>query len=224
MRSYRRALSLGAAAAAIVAAVAVVITPAAADVNVLANPGFETGNLSGWSCASTDSVVTGHAHGGTFALQGAASNSDFAQCTQTVAVAPNTRYTLSAFVNGSYVFIGATGTGGTDPSTFTPGSGGAYTQLSVSFTTGAGTTSVSVFVHGWYAQGTYFADDISLFGPGVAPSPTTIRPTTASPTPTRTASPTPTRTSSPTPTPTRTTPPGPLPKHFLTGYWHDFAN
>src|SRR5262245_30916118 len=185
MRSYRRALSLGAAAAAIVAAVAVVITPAAADVNVLANPGFETGNLSGWSCASTDSVVTGHAHGGTFALQGAANNSDHAQCTQTVAVAPNTRYTLSAFVNGSYVFIGATGTGGADPSTFTPGTAGAYTQLSVSFTTGGSTRSVTVFVHGWYAQGTYFADDMSLLGPGVAP-----------PSP-----------SSPSPTPSRTTPP-----------------
>ncbi len=97
---------------------------------MLANPGFETGNLSGWSCASTDSVVTGHAHGGTVALQGAANNSDHAQ----------------------YVFIGATGTGGSDPSTFTPGTGGAYTQLSVRFTTGGSTRSVTVFVHGWPAS------------------------------------------------------------------------
>jgi hypothetical protein len=27
----------------------------------------------------------------------------------------------------------------------------SYTKLSVQFTTGAGTTSVTIFVHGWYA-------------------------------------------------------------------------
>jgi hypothetical protein len=32
----------------------------------------------------------------------------------------------------------------------------------VSFTTGGSTTSVTVFVHGWYAQGTIFADDVVL--------------------------------------------------------------
>jgi hypothetical protein len=32
----------------------------------------------------------------------------------------------------------------------------------VPFTTGASTTSVTVFVHGWYAQGTIFADDLSV--------------------------------------------------------------
>lgn len=201
------------------------VSPAAAGTNVLANPGFETGNLSGWSCAGTDSAVAGHAHSGTFALQGAARNSDHAQCTQTVAVLPGTTYTLSAFVNGSYVFIGATGTGGENPSTFTPGTGGAYNQLSLSFTTGGSTRSLTVYIHGWYAQGTYFADDIALVGPGVAPGPSSTGPT---PSPTRTTSPSPsaTPTSSPTPTPTpsQTTPPGPLPKHFLTGYWHDFAN
>ncbi len=42
----------------------------------------------------------------------------------------------------------------------------AYSQLSVSFTTGASQTSAKIYVHGWYAQGTYYADDISLDGPG----------------------------------------------------------
>src|SRR5436190_1931789 len=99
------------------AEVNVAVTPAeaaagvTAATNTIANPGFESG-LAGWSCTSVSSAVTGHAHAGTMALQGAANNSDNAQCTQNVTVTPNTRYTLSAWVNGNYVFIGATNTGG----------------------------------------------------------------------------------------------------------------
>lgn len=58
-------------------------------------------------------------------------------------------------------FIGVAGTGTTDTSTFTPSSS-SFTQLSVAFTTGASTTSVTIFVHGWYAQGTIFADDFAV--------------------------------------------------------------
>jgi chitinase len=230
-----RLLAVAAAAATTVAAITLVVSPAVAATNVLANPGFETGNLSSWSCSSIDTVVTGHAHSGTFALQGAANDSDNAQCTQTVAVSANTQYTLSAFVNGAYVFIGATGTGSTDPSTWTPGTSGGYSQLSLTFTTGA-VSSVTVFVHGWYGQGTYFADDIALLGPGVAPSPSSSSPPpspsasasrSASPSasPSSSPNPSPSRSSSPSPSPT-TSPPssGSLPKHFLTGYWQDFTN
>jgi chitinase len=32
----------------------------------------------------------------------------------------------------------------------------------VTFTTGASITSVTVFVHGWYGQRSYFADDFTL--------------------------------------------------------------
>jgi chitinase len=129
--------------------------------NLLANPGFETGALGPWSCSSLDSVVTSPVHSGGHALSAAANNSDFAQCTQAIAVQPNHSYTLSAFVQGSYAFIGVTGTGTSDPSNFAPSAPG-YQQLSVGFTTGASTTSVTVFIHGWYAQGTIFADDFSV--------------------------------------------------------------
>jgi hypothetical protein len=136
-------------------------TPTPVPGNLLANPGFESGALSPWSCSPLDTVVSGPVHGGSHALSAAANNSDNAQCTQTVGVQPNHTYTLSAWVHGNYAFIGATGTGGGDPSTFTPSST-AFAKLSVQFTTGASTTSVTVFVHGWYAQGTVFADDIAL--------------------------------------------------------------
>ena len=49
--------------------------------------------------------------------------------------------------------------GGANASTWT--SSGSYTQLSVPFTTGS-SGAVTVFVHGWYGQGTVFADDISV--------------------------------------------------------------
>lgn len=100
-------------------------------------------------------------HGGSKSLQGAVSSSDNAQCSQTVAVQPNTTYNLSGWVRGSYVYLGVNG--GSSTWTSSPS---AYSRLTTSFTTGASQTSATVYVHGWYAQGTYYADDISLDGPG----------------------------------------------------------
>ncbi|WP_406265043.1 carbohydrate binding domain-containing protein [Streptomyces sp. NBC_00191] len=161
MRIRNRLLAgLGAALLAAAASLAVPGTAQAA--NLLSNPGFETGSLSGWSCTGgLGSVVSSPVRSGTKALAGAVSASDNAKCTQTVAVQPNTAYTLSGWVRGSYVFLGVSG----GKSTWTP-SATAYTQLSVSFTTGAAQTTAEIYVNGWYAQGTYHADDISLDGPG----------------------------------------------------------
>nr|WP_202425487.1 carbohydrate binding domain-containing protein [Streptomyces sp. HUCO-GS316] len=151
---------LGSAALALAGAVALPGTAQAA--NVLANSGFESGSLSPWSCTGNlGSVVSSPVHGGSKALAGAVSSSDNAKCSQTVSVRPNTAYTLSGWVRGSYVYLGVEG--GSSTWTTSPS---AYSQLSVSFTTGASQTSATVFVHGWYAQGTYHADDISLDGPG----------------------------------------------------------
>src|SRR2546423_15234661 len=86
--------------AAALALVGLAMPGASAATNQLANPGFETGNLSGWTCDGADSAVTGHAHSGTFALAGAADNASTAQCSQTVSLAANTAYQLTAFVNG----------------------------------------------------------------------------------------------------------------------------
>ncbi|MEV7145767.1 carbohydrate binding domain-containing protein [Streptomyces sp. NPDC093084] len=160
-RSRRRLLALlGSGALALAGAIALPGTAQAA--NVLTNPGFESGSLSPWSCTGNlGSVVSSPVHGGSKALAGAVSSSDTAQCAQTVAVQPNTTYSLSGWVRGSYVYLGVTG----GASTWTS-SPSQYSQLSVSFTTGASQTSAQIYVHGWYAQGTYYADDISLDGPG----------------------------------------------------------
>ncbi|MFH8410487.1 chitinase [Streptomyces sp. NPDC018019] len=137
---------------------------AAADVNNAKNPGFEAG-LAGWTCSSgAGSTVSSPVHGGTAALKATPSGTDQAKCSQTVSVKPNSTYTLSAYVQGSYVYLGASGTGTTDVSTWTPGAT-TWQQLKTTFTTGPSTTSVTVYTHGWYGQSAYFADDISVFGP-----------------------------------------------------------
>ncbi|MFJ9517518.1 glycosyl hydrolase family 18 protein [Kitasatospora sp. NPDC101801] len=172
--SRRRAGALALAAALSTGSVAVVASldsASAATVNLLSNADFEAGSLTGWSCAGgSGSVIGNPVHGGSYALSAAATASATAQCQQTVTVQPNTTYTLAGWVQGSYVYLGATGTG-VNAQTWTPAATG-WSQLSTSFKTGAGTTSVTVFTHGWYGQGTYRADDLTLTGPGGAsPSP-----------------------------------------------------
>jgi chitinase len=231
MRRSLRSVLIGSAAIATAGVTTLVVWPAHAATGAITNPGFESG-LSGWSCASTATAGTGNAHGGSQSLIGAATSGDNAKCTQSVTVTPNTKYTLSGYVNGAYVFIGATGTGGTDPSTWTPTTGGTYQQLSTEFTTGAATTSVTVYVNGWYGQGTYYADDFELAGPGgttptttatASPSATTPSATPTSAAPTSTP-PSASASATPTPTATTTAPSTSLPKHELTGYWQNFTN
>jgi hypothetical protein len=184
----RRFGVVGAVLAAVTAAVTGVAVAAAGPssaAELLTNPGFESG-LTGWSCdAGTAAAVSAPAHSGSGALTGTPSASADAQCTQTVTVQPNSTYTVSGWVEGSYVYVGATGSG-VDASTWTP-SATTYQQLSSTFTTGAATTSVTVFVHGWYGQPAYHADDLSLSGAAGA-SPTATSP---SPTPTATGTPPP---------------------------------
>ncbi|HEV2639975.1 MAG TPA: carbohydrate binding domain-containing protein [Actinocrinis sp.] len=217
-RRARAMIAVGTTFALAVGGAAVLASTAnAAPVNLLADPGFESGSLSGWTCdAGTGSVVTSPVHSGGYALAGAATSSDDAQCTQTVAVQPNSAYTLSGYVEGSYVYLGITG--GT--STWTPGAT-SWTQLTTTFTTAAGQTSLQVYTHGWYAEGTYHADDLSLTGPAgsgpSAPPSTTSAPTAPPTTSSPTAKPTtaPPTTSAPTTAPP-TTPVSPPPAGSFT--------
>lgn len=205
-RSAPRALGAVGGAAAIALAVSGVILAAggaqAAPTNLLANAGFESGDLSGWTCtAGSGSVVGSPVHSGTHALAAVASNSDDAQCSQTVTVLPNSAYSLSGWVQGNYVYLGVTGSGA-DTSTWASPS--MYSQLATSFTTSASVTSVTIWVHGWYGQGTYRADDLSLTGPaggGTTPPPTTQPSVSPSTSPSTTPS------TSPSPSQTSTTPP-----------------
>lgn len=148
------------ASAAPSAAAAPPVPPA--EVNLLANPGFESAAysrpLARWSCDGGATTAWG-GHSGQYALAGTPTLTSTAECAQTVPVRPSSSYTLSGWVRGGYAFLG-TEYGGT----WSPPSG-QWTRLSVTFATGPATTNVRVYVHGWYAQAPFGADDLVLSGP-----------------------------------------------------------
>ncbi|WP_406342196.1 chitinase [Streptomyces sp. NBC_00648] len=170
-RTSRPPRLLAAVTAAVLAAGALVAsaqTARAADTELARNGGFEAA-LDGWSCtAGSGTAVASPVHGGAKALKATPAGSDNAQCSQTVMVKPDSTYTLSSWVQGSYVYLGASGTGTTDVSTWTQ-SAPSWQQLTTTFKTGANTTSVTIYTHGWYGTGAYYADDVSLLGPGGGP-------------------------------------------------------
>jgi chitinase len=136
-----------------------------AQTNLLTNGSFSTGSTAGWTCSSGDTVVTSPVYSGSsYALAGTPAGSDDAQCSQVVSVQPNSAYTLTGWVEGDYVFLGDIGTGTSDTDNWTP-SASSWSELSTSFTTGSSTTSVTIYIHGWYAQPTFYADALSLEGP-----------------------------------------------------------
>ncbi|MEC4017123.1 glycoside hydrolase family 18 protein [Streptomyces sp. H27-D2] len=156
---------MAALAAAALATAGLTTSAQAADSNQAKNSGFESG-LSDWTCsAGSGSTVGTPTHGGSAALRATPAGQDNAKCSQIVAVKPNSTYQLSGWVQGSYAYLGASGTGTTDVSTWTPGSA-SWQQLNTSFKTGANTASVTIYTHGWYGQSAYYADDVTLVGPG----------------------------------------------------------
>jgi len=165
VRRHRRLLALCTATVLAVPGLAALSSAArAADADLARNGGFESG-LDGWTCTAGSTVNSPVRSGGS-ALRATPAGSDYAQCSQTVTVKPDSQYTLSGYVRGSYVYLGASGTGSTDVSTWTP-SATDWQQLTTTFRTGASTTQVTIYTHGWYGTGTYYADDLSLIGPGV---------------------------------------------------------
>ncbi|GCE45344.1 chitinase [Thermosporothrix hazakensis] len=187
------------------------VTAQAAAANLVNNPGFETGNLNGWSCEAGSGIVNSPVHSGSYALQLQPGSSNTGQCTQTISVQPNQSYTLSAYVNGAYAFLGANGYSNAWTSST------SYTLLTYTFTSNSST--VTIYIHGWYGQGSVYVDDVSLSGPA-GPATPTQQPTN---TPTSTPTQQPTNTPTPSPTPCQNCN-SDLPKHILTGYWQDFVN
>jgi chitinase len=138
---------------------------ASAQSNLLANGDFAAGSTAGWTCSPGDTVVTSPVYpGSSHALAGTPTSSDDAQCSQVVSVQPSSSYTLTGWVQGAYVYLGDSGTGSSDTSNWTP-SATSWTELSTSFTTGSSATSVTIYIHGWYGQPTFYAGNLSLTGP-----------------------------------------------------------
>jgi hypothetical protein len=94
-------------------------------------------------------------HGGSHALSIAATSAQTGECDQSLHLTPSHAYTLKAWVQGSYGYLGVTG----GASTWTSSAG--WTQLSVAFSTDT-TGNATVYLHGWYGQGTVLADDVTV--------------------------------------------------------------
>jgi hypothetical protein len=123
----------------------------------LTNAGFETGALTPWTCTGGSTVVSTPVHSGSHSLQVTPTAGSTGECDQTVTLSPNKSYTLNAWVQGPYAYIGVTG--GASASTWSNST--SWNQLSVAFTTGSSGT-VTVYVHGWYGQSNVTADDFTL--------------------------------------------------------------
>ncbi|WP_392674482.1 glycosyl hydrolase family 18 protein [Streptomyces sp. LN785] len=123
----------------------------------LVNGTFESGSLSPWNCESGGAVVSTPVHGGSHAVAAVATASQTGECTQQLTLSPHTKYTLSGWLQGNYGYLGVRG----DATASTWGSSSGWAKQTVAFTTGS-TGSVTVYLHGWYAQGTVYGDDIAV--------------------------------------------------------------
>ena len=152
-------------------------TQAAGDqVNLVQNPGFETGVLSPWG-SWNNSVVASSAHSGTYSMRvGRAAGSG----EQTIyGLSPNTSYVLTGWVQTSKSTvagrIGVKNHGGTE--TFQTSTSTAYTQLTVSFTTGTANTSATIYCYKPTSNGYVYCDDFNIDGTVLPPGPGEIAPT-----------------------------------------------
>ncbi|BFV56104.1 hypothetical protein KCMC57_up12080 [Kitasatospora sp. CMC57] len=173
------ACAAGTALAVLGATVPAAHAVAAPAVNLATNPGFEIpalsladqGSIPGWQCAASEAALDTAVHSGGSALTVTpADDHSNGECVQTLAVRPGASYTYSAWVRGDYVFLGATGTGSDVAPSWVRSTRGGWQRLTTGFTTGATTTSVRLYLHGWYGQGAISADDVELAGPAPDPA------------------------------------------------------
>ncbi len=115
--------------------------------NMLSNPGFEDGTLSGWSCfPSGCSVVSGDPRTGTFSAS--VTDADRGLYQTVSGLSPSTTYVWSAWLKSQtsgqqgYLYVKPAGSSQVNSSVIT--ATGSYTQVTVAFTTGPGGTSAEV--------------------------------------------------------------------------------
>ncbi|MFJ4093914.1 hypothetical protein ACIPYS_20240 [Kitasatospora sp. NPDC089913] len=161
--------ALTAAAAAVGLASGAGFAAGAADplpnVDLVLNGGFDSYPWI-WKC---DGDVRGSSIPHDHYVTGYPSADNNARCSQRVRVLPNSGYLLNATVRGPFAFVGATGAGGENASTWSSGSG--WNNLSVQVRTGPDTTELTVYFHGWYEQAAYDVRRVSFSGPGYPPHP-----------------------------------------------------
>ncbi|GAB6928179.1 hypothetical protein JCM10914A_21620 [Paenibacillus sp. JCM 10914] len=138
-------------------------------INLLANPGFESGDFTGWSLHYNGaSVEANHSRSGNYAakLTGA-----YAGVEQTVTgLHPNTIYKLYAYgkgIDGGSAVFGVKNHGGNEQSVYVSGTN--YVRRELTFTTGSGANSATIFLYKGGGSGDVYFDDLELIQFSAAP-------------------------------------------------------
>lgn len=157
-------------------AAALLAAPFAASANLITNPGFETGDLSGWSCTGADfcDASTLAPHSGRYSAYGY-DNSGFATLSQMITTAVSQLYVFS-FWSGTNV-PGEAGNilryqidSGPIVTVPTPS---LYAMSSDTFVATGGSTTISFYFETDPGTGTWFIDDVSVEGSRV-PEPASL--------------------------------------------------
>lgn len=168
MHPIRRPLPVLASLALAVTSSAIAQEQAAATVH---NPGFETGNLSGWRNWKTKRAeISSKAHAGKHAV---ALGPESANCSQEVRIRNNSRYRLSAWVRtdagSEQIELTARDFGGAPVSVASALPD--YTKVAVEFTSAHACNTVTIVLRHPSGPGKGYADELELEYLGEAPEP-----------------------------------------------------
>lgn len=153
--------------------------PTPVPVNLVQNPGFETGSLSPWTSwgGTTITVTAQNPNSGSASLRITGSGGAAEQVISNLY--PGTQYQLKGYVkadSGQSVLLGVKEYGGSESSVALSGS--TYTLGTLNFTTGPESSSAKIFLYKPNGSGTVYCDDIELLQLGDTPE---VTPTPALP-------------------------------------------
>jgi PKD repeat protein len=139
----------------------ITVNPAGSCIGEITNPGFETGTTSGW--VETGSVsITSDVHGGAYAVSLEGSGSRVEQVI--TGLCANTTYTVSCWgkaKSNAGLYLGVSNYGGADQTAqFTDFKN--YVQKSITFTTGASNTSVTIYLNRTSSKFSASGDDFTI--------------------------------------------------------------
>ena len=150
-------------------------------IELVTNGGFETGDLTGWSCTGGDScnASSGSPHTGLWNMQGY-DNSGFATLSQTIDTILGESYDFSFFshtntdvtANVLRYQIGSGAIAGVLRTS-------SYAQTATSFVASSASTAISLFFETDGGTGTWRIDDVSVTGAGPGPEPVPVPATLA---------------------------------------------